>query len=166
MEKTTKFISAEEAEKSRKWHIVDASGLTLGRVASEVAAIIRGKNKVTFTPHNCSGDSVIIVNASKVKVTGNKLEAKMYYKHTGFIGHLQSMSAGEILSSKKPEQLLEFAIWGMLPKGVNGKHMRKQLKVFAGAEGERLEQMKRAQKAVEYKPSCACSCSCSAEKTA
>lgn len=130
---STSFVSKEAAEKNRKWFVVDAENVTLGRLASEVAAVLRGKNKPEFTRHTDCGDYVIVVNAAKVKLTGNKLQDKMYHQHTGFIGNVRSNSAGQLLASH-PERVIEAAVYGMLPKGVLGKHTRKKLKVFAGPE--------------------------------
>ncbi len=130
----TIFTSVEQAEKDRKWFVVDAAGITLGRLASEVAALIRGKHKPTFTKHTDCGDGVIVINAAKIKVTGKKLEDKIYHQHTGFIGHVTSIPLGKLLATF-PERAIESAVWGMLPKGVLGKQsMRKRLKVVAGAE--------------------------------
>ena len=133
MENVTKFLTEQEAEKNRKWFVLDAAGLTLGRLASEVASVIKGKNKPQYTPHNVSGDGVIVLNASKIVLTGSKLDDKMYYKHTGFIGEMKVNTAKELLA-KKPEFLIEQAVFGMLPKGNNGQHMHKLLKVYSGAE--------------------------------
>ena len=129
---STSFISVEQAEKDRKWFVVDAAGVTLGRLASEVAALIRGKHKPAFTKHTDCGDSVIVVNAEKVRVTGKKLMDKYYLQHTGHIGHVRSISLGTQLGAH-PERVIEEAVWGMLPKGVLGKSsMRKRLAVYAG----------------------------------
>ncbi len=117
----------------RKWFVVDASGLTLGRLASEVAKVLRGKNKPTFTPHMDTGDYVIIVNAEKVVVTGKKLEQKMYYSHSEYIGGFKSTTLKEMLA-KKPDQVLRLAVKGMLPKGPLGNQMLSKLHVYAGPE--------------------------------
>ena len=131
---TTKSISAEQAELDRKWWIVDAKGITLGRLATEVATLIRGKHKVTFTPHVDCGDSVIVINAAQLKVTGSKTLSKMYYHHTGYIGSVKEVSLGKLLITK-PEKIIEEAVWGMLPKGVLGKgSMRRRLRVSANGE--------------------------------
>ncbi|MCR5789122.1 MAG: 50S ribosomal protein L13 [Lachnospiraceae bacterium] len=122
-----------EAAIERKWYVVDASGYTLGRLSSEVAKILRGKNKPVFTPHADTGDYVIIVNAAGVKVTGNKLDDKIYYHHTGHIGGLKGVTLREKMD-KKPCEVLEKAIRGMLPKGPLGNRMYKKLFVYAGAE--------------------------------
>lgn len=117
----------------RKWFVVDASGLTLGRLASEVAKVLRGKNKPVFTPHMDTGDYVIIVNAEKVVVTGKKLEQKMYYSHSDYIGGFKSTTLKEMLA-KKPDQVLRLAVKGMLPKGPLGNQMLSKLHVYAGPE--------------------------------
>lgn len=129
---TTKSISREEAEATRKWFVVDASGVTLGRLATEVAAVVRGKHKTTFTRHQDCGDCVIVLNASKVVVSGNKQADKQYHFFTGYVGHMKTKTAGELLE-QNPELLIEEAVHGMLPKGPLGKEMRKNLRVFAGA---------------------------------
>lgn len=118
-------------EVERQWFVVDAKDQTLGRLASKVAAILRGKHKPTFTPHVDCGDYVIIVNADKVKFTGKKLDQKMYRWHTGYLGHLRERTAREMMQ-KKPERVLELAIKGMLPKNTLGRQMGKKLKVYAG----------------------------------
>ncbi|MBR5137055.1 MAG: 50S ribosomal protein L13 [Clostridia bacterium] len=123
----------------RKWYVVDASGLTLGRLASQVAAILRGKNKPTFTPNLDTGDYVIVVNADKIVLTGKKLEKKMYYHHTGYRGGLRDVSAGKLLA-KNPERVIELAVKGMLPKNALGRQMYRKLKVYAGPEHEHQAQ--------------------------
>ncbi len=117
----------------RKWYVVDADGCTLGRLASEVAKVLRGKNKPEFTPHADTGDYVIIVNAEKIKVTGKKLEDKIYYRHSDYVGGFKQMTLKEMLA-KKPEKVLEHAIVGMLPKGPLGRKMAEKLHVYTGAE--------------------------------
>ena len=117
----------------RKWYVVDAAGLTLGRLASEVAKVLRGKNKPTFTPHMDTGDYVIIVNAEKVIVTGRKLDQKLYYSHSDYIGGFKSTTLKEMLA-KKPDQVLRHAVKGMLPKGPLGNQMLTKLHVYAGPE--------------------------------
>ena len=117
----------------RKWYVVDAEGLTLGRLASAVAAILRGKNKPTFTPHIDTGDYVIIVNAEKIAVTGRKLDQKNYYAHSDYAGGFRTTNLREMLD-KKPEQVLKLAIKGMLPKGPLGRQMITKLHVYAGPE--------------------------------
>lgn len=117
----------------RKWYVVDADGCTLGRLASEVAKVLRGKNKAIFTPHIDTGDYVIVVNADKIKVTGKKLEQKMYYHHSDYVGGMKEATLKEMLA-KKPEKVIELAVKGMLPKGPLGREMYKKLFVYAGPE--------------------------------
>ena len=117
----------------RKWYVVDAEGLTLGRLASEVAKVLRGKNKPIFTPHSDTGDYVIVVNADKIAVTGKKMEQKRYYRHSDYIGGLKSVSLREMME-KKPEEVVRKAVKGMLPKGPLGSEMISKLHVYAGSE--------------------------------
>jgi len=117
----------------RKWFVVDAAGQTLGRLASEVAKVLRGKNKPIFTPHIDTGDYVIVVNADKVVVTGKKMEQKRYYRHSDYIGGLKSVSLREMME-KKPEEVVRKAVKGMLPKGPLGSEMISKLHVYAGSE--------------------------------
>ena len=117
----------------RKWYVVDADGCTLGRLASGVASVLRGKNKPQFTPHVDTGDYVIIVNADKIKVTGKKLEQKIYYNHSDYVGGMRETTLKEMLA-KKPERVIELAVKGMLPKGPLGRSMIKKLHVYAGPE--------------------------------
>ncbi len=124
---------AKPAEVVRKWYLVDAAGKTLGRLASRVAILLRGKHKPTFTPHVDTGDHVVIINADKVHLTGDKLKTKTYIHHTGYPGGLKSISA-EHLRAKKPTELLARAIKGMLPKNSLGKQMARKLKVYSGGE--------------------------------
>ncbi|MCE5172574.1 50S ribosomal protein L13 [Paenibacillus profundus] len=124
---------AKPAEVERKWHIIDAEGKTLGRLASEAAALIRGKHKTTFTPHVDTGDFVVIVNADKIVLTGKKLQNKMYYRHSFYPGGLKVTSAQEMLN-KKPERMVELAVQGMLPKTRMGNKMKLRVKVYAGVE--------------------------------
>lgn len=124
---------ANESNIERKWLVVDAEGERLGRLASEVAAILRGKHKPTYTPHADTGDNVIIINADKIELTGNKINDKMYYRHSGHPGGLKERNADE-MRTKYPEQMIELAIKGMLPKGPLGRRMSKKLHVFRGAE--------------------------------
>ena len=124
---------ASPATIERKWYVVDAEGQTLGRLASRVAAVLRGKNKPTYTPFLDTGDYVIIVNAEKIKVTGKKMEQKVYKRHSDYIGGLKTQTLREKLA-KKPEEVLELAIKGMLPKGPLGRQMYTKLHVYAGAE--------------------------------
>ncbi|MCT2536568.1 50S ribosomal protein L13 [Aquibacillus koreensis] len=124
---------ANENNIERKWLVVDAEGQTLGRLASEVASILRGKHKPTYTPHVDTGDHVIIVNAEKIELTGKKLSDKMYYRHSNHPGGLKARTAGEMRTNYS-EQMLELTIKGMLPKGPLGRKMGKKLHVFRGAE--------------------------------
>ena len=117
----------------RKWYVVDAEGQTLGRLASEVAKVLRGKNKPEFTPHIDTGDNVIVINAEKIKVTGKKLDQKVYYHHSDYVGGMKETTLREMMA-KKPEQVIELAVKGMLPKGPLGRTMIKKLHVYAGAE--------------------------------
>ena len=117
----------------RKWYVVDAEGCTLGRLASEVAKVLRGKNKPEYTPHIDTGDYVIVVNAEKVKVTGKKLQQKIYYNHSDYVGVMRETTLAEMMA-KKPEKVIELAVKGMLPKGPMGRSMIKKLHVYAGPE--------------------------------
>ena len=127
------YFARKETLTDKKWWLVDAEGQVLGRLASEVANVLRGKNKPQFTPHVDTGDFVIVVNAEKVKLTGNKLTQKMYHRHSGYVGGLKSISAEDLLQ-KKPEALIQHAVKGMLPKNRLGRKMLKKLKVYAGSE--------------------------------
>jgi large subunit ribosomal protein L13 len=127
----TFMAKREEAE--RNWYVVDAENKVLGRLASELAKILRGKHKPQFTPHVDTGDYVIVVNAEKVSLTGNKLKDKVYYSHSGYPGGIKSVTA-EDLKAKKPEDLIRFAVKGMLPKNRLGRKLFKKLKVYAGGE--------------------------------
>ncbi|MBB4825281.1 large subunit ribosomal protein L13 [Sporosarcina luteola] len=129
--RTTFMAKGHEVE--RKWLVVDAEGQTLGRLASEVAAILRGKHKPTFTPHVDTGDHVIIINADKIELTGNKLQNKIYYRHSNHPGGIKSRTALE-MRTNYPTKMLELAIKGMLPKGPLGRQTIKKLHVYAGAE--------------------------------
>ena len=117
----------------RKWYVVDAEGCTLGRLASEVASVLRGKNKPVFTPHVDTGDYVIVINAEKIKVTGKKLDQKIYYSHSDYVGGMKEATLREKMA-KKPEDVITLAVKGMLPKGPLGRQMIKKLHVYAGAE--------------------------------
>lgn len=117
----------------RKWYVVDAEGQTLGRMASEIAKVLRGKNKPEFTPHVDTGDYVVVVNAEKIKVSGKKLQQKIYYNHSDFVGGMRETTLAELLA-KKPEKVVELAVKGMLPKGPLGRQMLKKLHVHAGPE--------------------------------
>ncbi|MDY0136308.1 MAG: 50S ribosomal protein L13 [Thiomicrospira sp.] len=130
---------AKPAEVKRDWYVVDAEGQTLGRLAAEVAARLRGKHKPEFTPHVDCGDYIIIVNAEKIGVTGNKRQSKMYHRYTGYVGNLKSASFEKMMETK-PERVLELAIKGMLPRGPLGRDMYRKLKVYAGAEHPHVAQ--------------------------
>ena len=126
-------VSAKPAEVRRDWYLVDAEGKTLGRLASEIARRLKGKHKAEYTPHVDTGDYIVVVNAEKVAVTGNKLKDKMYHHHTGYIGNLKSISLEKQLQ-KAPERVLETAVKGMLPRNPLGRAMMKKLRIFAGPE--------------------------------
>lgn len=126
-------VSAKPAEVRREWFLVDAENKTLGRLASEIARRLRGKHKPEYTPHVDTGDYIVVVNAEKIRVTGNKMSDKMYHHHTGYIGNLKSISLEKLLQ-KAPERVIETAVKGMLPKGPLGRAMFKKLKVFSGPE--------------------------------
>ena len=134
-----KTFMASPATIERKWYVVDATDMTLGRLASEVAKVLRGKNKPIFTPHMGTGDYVIIVNAAKVKVTGKKLDQKIYYRHSGYVGGMKETTLREMMA-KKPERVIELAVKGMLPKGPLGRQMYRKLHVYAGPEHEHAAQ--------------------------
>ncbi|RAU94499.1 50S ribosomal protein L13 [Paenibacillus sp. YN15] len=129
--RTTYMPKGNAAE--RKWYLVDAEGKTLGRLASEVAGIIRGKHKPDFTPHVDGGDFVVVINADKIELTGKKLSQKMYYRHSHYPGGLKATSAGDMLKNK-PERMIELAVHGMLPKNRLGDSLKTRIKVYAGAE--------------------------------
>ena len=130
---------ASPATIDRKWYVVDAEGMTLGRLASEVAKVLRGKNKPIFTPHIDTGDYVIVVNAEKIKVTGKKLEQKIYYNHSDYVGGMKETTLKEMMA-KKPEKVVELAVKGMLPKGPLGREMYTKLFVYAGPEHKHAAQ--------------------------
>ena len=134
-----KSFMASPSTIERKWYVVDATGYTLGRLASEVARVLRGKNKPIYTPHMDCGDYVIIVNADKVKVTGKKLDQKIYYHHSEYVGGMKETTLREMMA-KKPEKVVKLAVKGMLPKGALGKDMLKKLHVYAGPEHEHAAQ--------------------------
>jgi large subunit ribosomal protein L13 len=124
--------SVKVSEIERAWHVVDADGMVLGRLATEVARILRGKHKPTFTPHLNGGDAVIVVNAERVKLTGRKEEQKRYFRHTGYMGHERFTPVRKLLA-KHPERVIEKAVWGMLPKTtLSRQHVKQMLKVYAG----------------------------------
>ena len=128
-----KTFMASPSTIDRKWYVVDATGCTLGRLSSEVAKVLRGKNKAIFTPHIDTGDYVIVINADKIKVTGKKLDQKIYYHHSDYVGGMKETTLREMLN-KKPERVIELAVKGMLPKGSLGRQMMTKLHVYAGAE--------------------------------
>ena len=128
-----KSYVAKPLEIERKWYVVDADGKTLGRLAAEVAKILRGKHKTIFTPHVDTGDFVIVVNAEKIRVTGNKMDDKKYRWHTGYVGNLQERSFRD-MNQRHPERIIELAIKGMLPHNSLGSQMYTKLKVYAGSE--------------------------------
>ena len=130
---------ASPATIDRKWYVVDAEGMTLGRLASEVAKVLRGKNKPIFTPHIDTGDYVIVVNAEKVKVTGKKLLQKVYYNHSDYVGGMKETTLAEMMA-KKPEKVIELAVKGMLPKGPLGRQMYTKLFVYAGPDHKHAAQ--------------------------
>lgn len=134
-----KTFSAKPESVTRDWYVVDAANKTLGRISTEIAARLRGKHKPEYTPHVDTGDYIIVINAEKVAVTGNKAQNKMYYSHSGFPGGLKEITF-EKLIAKKPEMVLELAIKGMLPKGPLGRAMFRKLKVYAGAEHQHAAQ--------------------------
>ncbi|MCH7853276.1 MAG: 50S ribosomal protein L13 [Proteobacteria bacterium] len=128
-----KTFSAKPAEVTRDWFVVDATGKTLGRLATEIARRLRGKHKPEYTPHVDTGDYIVVVNAEKIRVTGKKLKDKMYYRYTGYVGNLKSMPLEEMLE-KTPERVLQLAVKGMLPRNPLGRKMFSKLRVFAGPE--------------------------------
>ncbi len=135
-------VSAKPAEVRREWLLVDATGKTLGRLASEIARRLRGKHKAEYTPHVDTGDYIVVVNAEKIRVTGNKMADKMYYRHTGYVGNLKSISLEKLLQ-KAPERVIETAVKGMMPRNPLGRAMFKKLRVYAGPEhGHQAQQPK------------------------
>lgn len=128
-----KTFSAKPEEVSRDWYVVDATGKTLGRLSTEIARRLRGKHKPQYTPHVDTGDYIVVVNAQKIRVTGDKLKDKMYHRYTGHIGNLKSMNLQKLLE-EKPERALQFAVKGMLPRNPLGRRMFAKLRVFAGPE--------------------------------
>ena len=129
----TLYLSKEAAFEQRKWHVVDVSGLTLGRAATQIASVLRGKNKPFFTPNQDCGDFVVVINAAKIHYTGRKLDDKLYYDHTGFPGGLVARPAKKVLA-RHPDEPIRRAVWGMLPKGPLGRKQIKKLKIYAGTE--------------------------------
>ena len=134
-----KTFMANPAKIERKWYVVDATGLTLGRLASEVAKVLRGKNKPEFTPHVDTGDYVIVINAEKIVVTGRKLDQKIYYHHSDYVGGMKETTLREMLA-KQPERVIELAVKGMLPKGPLGREMYKKMYVYAGPDHKQQAQ--------------------------
>ena len=134
-----KTFMASPATIDRKWYVVDATDMTLGRLASEVAKVLRGKNKPIFTPHIDTGDNVIVINAEKIKVTGKKMDQRIYYHHSDYVGGMKEATLREKLA-KKPEQVIELAVKGMLPKGPLGRQMFKKLHVYAGSDHKHAAQ--------------------------
>ena len=132
-------VSTKSAEVKRDWYLVDATDKTLGRLASEIAKRLKGKHKPIYTPHVDTGDCIIVINAEKVRVTGNKLDDKMYYNYTGYVGNLKSRSLGEMLT-KHPERVIETAVKGMLPKNPLGRAMFRKLRVYKGPEHSHVAQ--------------------------
>ncbi len=124
---------AHKGDIERKWYVVDARDAVLGRLATKIAVQLRGKNKPVFTPNVDTGDFIIVINAEKVRLTGNKMTDKVYYHHTGYIGGIKAETAKEMFE-KHPERIIEKAVWGMLPKNTLGRQMLKKLKVYKGAE--------------------------------
>jgi len=135
-----KTYTAKPQEVERKWYVVDADGQTLGRLATQVAMILRGKHRPTFTPHVDTGDHVIIINAEKIHLTGKKLQDKKYYRHSGYPGGIKSVTAGEVLN-RHPERVIKAAVWGMIPHNKLGRQIINKLKVYAGAEHPHEAQM-------------------------
>ena len=136
--KTTKVATPATVEK--KWHLIDADGLVVGRLASLVANILRGKHKPSFTPHIDCGDNVIIINAEKVRFTGKKMTDKIYYKHTGYAGGIKGITAGKVLEGRFPERVIEKAIERMIPRGPLGRQQMRNLRVFKGTEHDHTAQ--------------------------
>jgi large subunit ribosomal protein L13 len=134
-----KTFSAKPAEVHRDWYVVDATGQTLGRLSTEIARRLRGKHKPVYTPHVDTGDYIVVVNAEKIRVTGNKMKDKIYYHHTGYIGNLKSVSLEKLLE-EHPERVLQKAVKGMMPRGPLGRKMYSKLKVFKGPEHDHAAQ--------------------------
>lgn len=129
-----KTYSARPSEVQRKWYVIDADGVVLGRMAAEIAKLLRGKHKAMFTPHIDTGDNVIVINAGKVRLTGNKVDKKTYYWHTGYPGGIKQRTAGQILNGRHPERVVEKAVQRMMPRGPLGRAQFKKLHIYAGAE--------------------------------
>lgn len=135
----TKSVSHEAALRGRHWVVIDADGRSLGRLAARVAGVLRGKHRPDFTPNQDAGDFVVVINAAKVKLTGNKLTDKVYYRHTGFPGGIRSATAGKLLQTR-PERVIEMAVHGMLPKNRLGRRLSTKLKVYSGSEHPHVAQ--------------------------
>ena len=134
-----KTFSAKSDEVDRKWYLIDATGKTLGRLAADIASILRGKHKVEYTPHVDTGDYIVVINAEKIRVTGNKLQDKKYYRYTGYIGNLKSISLEKLLKEKQ-ERVIQKAVKGMLPRNPLGRKMFSKLKVFSGPDHDHAAQ--------------------------
>ena len=137
-----KTVSAKTVPENRRWYLVDATDKTLGRLSTEIARRLRGKHKTEYTPHVDTGDYIVVINAEKVRVTGNKLRDKMYHHHTGYIGNLKSINLEKLLA-KAPERVIESAVKGMMPRNPLGRSMFKKLKVYAGPEHKHAAQQPR-----------------------
>ena len=137
---STVFVSVEAARRAAKWWVIDAAEIPVGRLATEVANVLRGKNKPTYTPNVDSGDFVVVVNADKVRLTGNKGETKFYRHHTGFIGHVKEVSGADMLANK-PERAIQLAVRGMLTEGILGHQQLGKLKIYTGTEHPHAAQM-------------------------
>ncbi len=138
-----KTFSARPQDIRRQWHLVDADGKTLGRLASEIARRLRGKHKPEYTPHMDTGDYIVVINAEKIHATGRKMSDKMYHHHTGYIGNLKSISLEKLLA-RKPERVIRLAVKGMMPKGPLGRDMLRKLKIYAGSEHPHAAQQPQA----------------------
>ncbi|MEN1728054.1 MAG: 50S ribosomal protein L13 [Pseudomonadota bacterium] len=138
-----KTYSARPADIRREWHLVDADGKTLGRLATEIARRLRGKHKPEYTPHMDTGDYIVVINAEKIHATGRKMSDKMYHHHTGYIGNLKSISLEKLLA-RKPERVIQLAVKGMMPKGPLGREMLRKLKIYAGSEHPHAAQQPQA----------------------
>ncbi|MFO0687234.1 MAG: 50S ribosomal protein L13 [Myxococcota bacterium] len=134
----TRSVTADEIE--RQWYVVDAQDLVLGRLATRVATVLRGKHKPSYTPHTDTGDHVIVVNADKVVLTGRKREQKMYHRHTGYLGHVRSINADKLLASAHSDRVVRAAVRGMLPKNTLGRQILSKLRVYAGPEHPHVSQ--------------------------
>jgi len=138
-----KTYSARPKDIRRQWHLVDADGKTLGRLASEIARRLRGKHKPEYTPHMDTGDYIVVINAEKIHATGRKMSDKMYHHHTGYIGNLKSISLEKLLA-RKPERVIQLAVKGMMPKGPLGREMLRKLKIYSGSEHPHAAQQPQA----------------------